>query len=252
MNATETTEFHTRILRVTLSVEESAIFWLRSGPDEPSSSLNPRAFDERWYGGRSVERVKKLHEDFMDRYSFPGARAALRLWMEKGMPAEAQRLCAHWHMQLTDPLYRAFTGDWLVQRRATGHKTVDRDIVSRWLAESWATDYAPATRQMFAGKLLTSAAQAGLLGPGVVRAMPLPACGLEPLAYLLHLLRAVHVEGSLLDNVYLRSVEMAGSRLDARLKEGAEAGWWRYSRMGDLVEMSWTWADLGTWRKETT
>jgi len=248
--ASEATTWHSRILRVTLSVEESAVFWQRAGPDETSAQLNVRAFEERWYGSRSEERVRKLHEDFAARYTYPGAREALARWSSAGMPVEAQRIVAHWHLQLADPLYRLFTGTWLVERRGTGHATVDRDVVGRWLQDTLAGDYSAATRQMFAGKLLTAAGQAGLLTGGTTRALQFPTCPLEPLGYLLYLLRNVSIEGTSLDNPYLRSLEMVGPRLEARLVEGQLAGWWRYARMGELVEFRWTWPDVVAWRQE--
>lgn len=245
----EATTWHTRILRVTLSVEDSAVFWERARPDETSAQVNVRAFEERWYGGRSEERVRKLHEDFMARYTFPGAREALSTWTARGMPAEAQRLVAHWHLQLADPLYRMFTGTWLVERRAAGHTTVDRDVVGRWLQDELAADYSAATRQMFAGKLLTAAGQAGLVSGGATRTLRFPSCPLEPFGYLLYLLRGVQIEGTALENPYLRSVDMVGVRLEQRLAEGQLSGWWRYARMGELVEMQWTWPDVAAWRE---
>lgn len=247
MNVAESTEFHSRILRVTLSVEESAVFWERAPVAATAIELNPRAFEERWYGGKSHERVKKLHEDFFDRYSFPGAREALKVWSERSMPPEARRLCAHWHLQLVDPLYRAFTGEWLVARRALGHADVSRDAVMPWVNEVAGADYAAATRQMFAGKLLTAAAQAGLVGSGTSRALPPVGCSLDALGYLLYLLRSVSFAGSALDNVYLRSVGMTGERLAGRLAEGERAGWWHVRE----EEIDWTWSDLPAWAKAT-
>lgn len=251
MTRAETTELHTRILRVTLGVEESAIFWKLAGVDEAALALNPRAFEERWYGGRSQVRVKKLHEDFLDRYSFPGARAALQRWVKAGMPADAQRLCAHWHLQLVDPLYRRFSGEWLPARASAGHSQVDRDAVMPWINETLGLEYAAATRQMFAGKLLTAAAQAGLLSSGARRELIHPQVSLDALGYLLYLLRGVTFMGTFLDNPYLRSVGLAGDSLEERLRDGTRAGWWRYARMGHLIELDWTWPDLATWARET-
>jgi len=34
------------------------------------------------------------------------------------MEPEARRVICHWHLQLTDPLYRSFTGGYLAERRA--------------------------------------------------------------------------------------------------------------------------------------
>lgn len=247
MNDAESTEFHSRILRVTLSVDESATFWERAAVDATASQLNVRAFEERWYDGRSHERVKKLHEDFFDRYTFPGAREALQLWTQRGMAPEARRLCAHWHLQLVDPLYRRFAGEWLVARRALGHAQVDRDAVMPWIGEVLGMDYAPATRQMFAGKLLTAAAQAGLVGSGAKRALLAPSCSLDAMGYVLYLLRSVEVVGTTFDNPYLGSVGLTGERLANRLAEGSRAGWWTV-RDG---EVAWTFPDLATWARET-
>lgn len=247
MKQAESTEFHTRILRVSLAVEESTSFWLHAPVEGAATAVNPRAFEERWYGSRSHERVKKLHEDFFDRYTFPGAREALKVWTERGMAPEARRLCAHWHLQLVDPLYRAFTGEWLVARRALGHVEVSRDAVMPWVRQVAGDDYAAATRQMFAGKLLTTAAQAGLVGAGTTRALPPLGCSLDALGYLLYLLRGVAVAGSALDNAYLRSVGLTGERLAARLVEGESAGWWSVRE----AQLDFAWPDLPAWARAT-
>ena len=72
-----------------------------------------------------MQRVRYLLANFVVRYdASPSALAALRRWGT--MTPEARRLVCHFHLQLTDPLYRAFTGDFLPERRGAGLRdTVD-------------------------------------------------------------------------------------------------------------------------------
>ena len=264
---TERTEVHTRILRVTLAEPECRAYWQRFTLDDlalPVEERVAKAFEERWFGARTLARVRTLMSTLSHRFdATPEALVALRAW--RGVPADTRVLVCHWHLQFSDPVYRAFTGGYLAQRRADGRATVDRDGVERWVRATWneageagkAGDAAEAgeagerwaatTRLKFAGNLLTAAGEAGLVaGRKNPRTIVTPRVPDEALAYLLHLLREARFEGRFLDNPYLASVGLAGPELDARLRALSAL---TFRRQGTLVELEWAYADLPTWAR---
>jgi hypothetical protein len=238
----ETTAIHTRIMRCALEVEDSRAYWLLTPQDtgQPSSV----AFEQYWFGGKSLARTQVLLANFRARYAaWPQALAVLHRW--PGMAPEVRRLVCHWHLQLTDPLYRAFTGEFLPERLASG-----RPDLTFAVAVAWVNDFGPARWQMaskrqVAGKLLSAAKAAGIVGsatdPRPIRLPNVPDVALE---YLFYLLRATEFAGTLLENPYLRSVGLEAGTLETRLKGLAGL---RFGRQGGLVDIGWPYADLAAW-----
>jgi hypothetical protein len=104
---------HTRLLKCALEVEDSRAYWSR-GAAAPDATAQ-RAFDEYWFGARSLSRIQVLLANMHARFdAFPNALHVLQRWPH--MSPDTRRLVCHWHLQLSDPLYRAFTGAYLVQR----------------------------------------------------------------------------------------------------------------------------------------
>jgi hypothetical protein len=231
----EVDAFHTRILRLTLAVQESRAYWEAVDPEVRGPARVERAFSERWFGNKSLARVKLLLANFAVRFdAYPDALAALRRWRPAD-PGTRPLLC-HWHMQLADPLYRAFTGDWLPARLADGRKEFDADAVARWVGARPDADWAPATRYGFATKLTRAAAEAGLVSAGKApRAALLPRVPDEALGYLVRLLQLVTHTGGWGDNPYLRSVGLTHDAVDTRLRRLPDV---TYRRMGSLVELN--------------
>jgi hypothetical protein len=159
-------------------------------------------------------------------------------------PATRQAIC-HWHVQLTDPIYRRFTGEFLIGRRALKEPKVDRPAVARWLRQTWPDRWAEATVIQFASKLLSAASEAGLVSPKRdPRALLFPKIPDHAIAYLLHLLRSIRFEGSLLENPYVASVGLGDGFLDQRLKSIPGI---TLRRMGKLVELDWAHPTLAAW-----
>ena len=244
----ETTEVHTRILRLALGIEEARAYLAHVAPSIPPGPRALHAFEQRWFGPKTLERVKTLLPYLAARYdAFPEALAVLRRWRHMD-PATRQVLC-HWHVQLTDPIYRRFTGELLIERRTLTEPKVDRPAVARWLRQTWRDRWAEATVLQFASKLLSAASEAGLVSPKRdPRALLFPKVPDLAIAYLLHLLRGVHFEGSLLENAYVASVGMGDGFLDQRLK--AIPGI-TLRRMGKLVELDWAHPTLTAWAGAT-
>ncbi len=241
-SAVETTEVHTRLLKCALEVDDTRAYWRHTEPGvDPSPGA---AFESFWFGAKSLARVQVLLTNFRARYdAFPSALRVLHRWPH--MEPDTRALICHWHLQLSDPLYRAFTGDFLVQRRERLRSDITRDLVITWVGEQGPGRWTTTTRIQFASKLLSAAKAAGLVGTSRdPRPLTFPRVGDDALTYLMYLLREVEVQGTPLDNPYLRSVGMDGGLLEDRLR-GLDA--LRFRRQGDLVEYGWRFPSLEAW-----
>jgi hypothetical protein len=247
----EVTAVHTRILRCTLGVPDARAYWGApdSAPDAaPTAGRADRAFKEYWFGARSHARVEVLLTNMRVRFdAYPEALSVLRAWPDME-PATRAVIC-HWHLQLADPLYRAFTGDFLAQRRAPalgeGRLEITLARAVAWVGEQDSGKWTMSTRIQFASKLLSAAAEAGLVGSRRdPRPLRLPRVPDDALLYALHLLRGIDIAGTLLDNPYLTSVGLDGDALSARLRTLPGV---RYARQGTIVDLEWEHESLPTW-----
>lgn len=232
---TEVTARHTRILRLTLAVPESRAYWEAVDPNVRGAARVERAFNERWFGTKTLARVRLLLANFAVRFDdFPQALETLRVWQPED-PVTRSLVC-HWHLQLADPLYREFTGSWLADRIEAGRGAFDTATVARWLNESGVDALASSTRFQFATKLIRAADEAGLVSPlsDGPRTAIIPRVPEEALRYLVRLLRQVTHEGDWRDNPYFRSVGLSAEVVEPRLRRLPDVA---YRRMGDLVEL---------------
>ncbi len=244
----EATDIHTRILRLALGVEDSRSYWEHADPSLPSAERPLVAFGQRWFGSKSLERVRFLLANFVERYdAFPEALAVLRRW--RSMEAPARQVICHWHLQLSDPIYRRFTGTFLVDRRSLRDPKVDRVSVLRWVRNEFPDRWSEATCVQFASKLLSAASEAGLISPNrdprtlLISKVPDLALG-----YVLHLLRGLRFEGTLTQNPYLASVGLVDGFLDQRLRALPGIS---YKRMAHLTEFDWEAPTLRAWAEAT-
>ena len=243
----EETELHTRLLRCDLIVDASRAWWARSPADRegPRATVAQRAFEGFWFGPVSLDRASDLIRNLRLRFdAFPAALRALSAWPD--MPAETRRLICHWHTQLTDPLYRDFTGAWLPDHRVRGLAGATRDEVVAWVAARGHARWTTATRIQFASKLLGSAKQAGIIdGSRGTRGILAPRVPDEALEYLCYLLRQTpHQGGDLRQNPYMASVGLTGALLDERLRRLRGL---QFRQMANLVDYGWSHADLDAW-----
>ena len=241
----EETRLHTRLLRLALGVEESRAYWACVDPSVPPAQRSIQAFEQRWFGAKSLERVRTLLANFSARYdAFPEALEVLRRW--SGMTPQLRQVLCHWHLQLSDPLYRRFTGEFLVARREAGPQSkLDRDGVLRWVRREFPDRWSESTCIQFASKLLSAASEAGLVSPHRdPRSLLYPKVPDVALGYLLHLLRGLSFSGTLTGNPYLASVGLTEGFLDQRLR--ALPGI-TFRRMGELTEFDWEAPSLSAW-----
>ncbi|MCX5969633.1 MAG: DUF1819 family protein [Cyanobacteria bacterium] len=238
----EEVRLHSRVLKCTLETANSRIFWAESDSEQPMQA--ELAFEAGWFGHRSLSRLRELLNNLRARYAaYPVALQVLHRWQRMG--GDTQKLICHWHLQLSDPLYRLFSGTFLPDRLLQGHPTVSKQQVVSWLGDVGGGRWAGSTRLQLASKLLTTAHSAGLIqGKRDPRPIVFPLVPDDALTYLLHLLREVDFEGTLLANPYLLSVGLEGSLLNDRLKRLPDLS---YGRQGDLVDMGWKHRDLAEW-----
>lgn len=237
----ESTEVHTRLLKCALEVEDARAFWSHADAAQANAQ---QAFDAYWFGARSLARIEVLLTNMRARFaSFPAALAVLRRWPH--MSPDTRRTICHWHLQLADPLYRRFTGDYLVDRALGSRPELTRDLVVGWVGQQGPGRWTMTTRIQFASKLLSSAYSAGLVSSNRdPRPLATPRVPDEALAYLMYLLRETAFEGTLLDNPYARSVGLHGPLLEDRLRTLSAL---RFRRQGDLIDFGWRYDTLWAW-----
>jgi len=238
----EVTQAHGRLLKCTLETDASRAYWAHSSSGDNATAK--RAFDEYWFGARSLMRVEELMSNMRVRFeAFPSALDTLRRW--PGMSPDARRLICHWHLQLTDPLYRGFTTDYLAQRLEGARAEITQDIVVGWVQQQAGDRWSMATRIQYASKLLSAAFAAGFLTTRRdPRPISLPRVPDDALEYLMYLLREVEIAGSLVDNPYLASVGLKGAALAERLRRLPGM---LFRRQGDLLDFGWHYPDLRAW-----
>jgi hypothetical protein len=101
----ECTEIHTRLLKCALEVEDARAYWARAGTGAPVTAKT--AFADYWFGARSLARIEVLLANLRARFdAYPEALVVLHAWRD--MTPDTRVLVCHWHLQLSDPLYRAF------------------------------------------------------------------------------------------------------------------------------------------------
>jgi hypothetical protein len=240
--AAEVTAVHTAILRCALAEPDSRSYWAVSDTG-PAAGRADQAFKEFWFGARSHARVAVLLLNMRHRFdAYPEALAVLRAWPDMA-PATRVLIC-HWHLQLADPLYRAFTGEFLAKRLENKPDMTRARAVS-WVGEQDTGKWTMSTRIQFASKLLSAATEAGIVGSTIdPRPLRVPRVPDDALLYLLHLLRGVDFAGTLLENPYLASVGLSGDSLAARLRTLPGV---RYARQGSIVDVEWEHESLATW-----
>ena len=242
--AREAVDIHTRILRVTLAEPECRAYWENVDLAVPLAQRAAVAFEQRWFGAKSMARVQTLIATLADRFdAFPASIALLRNW--HALRAPGRVLICNLHLQLTDPVYRAFTCDYLVKRRAAGHTTIGRDQVERWVHETWGDRWSAATRLKFAGNLLTAASEVDLVvGKRDPRRLDRARLSSQGIGYLLYTLRDVVPEAGFLDNPYLVSLGLPRAELLGHLGTGDPV---RVRSLGDVVDVEWAAPSLQQW-----
>ncbi len=242
-STSEALEIHSRLIKCPLAVEESRAYWERAKPDAERSAAQV-AFEEYWFGAKSLPWVKVLVSNMQARFdAFPEAFSVLRRW--PAMTPETRAVICHWHLQLTDPLYRAFSGDFLVGRHGALRPEIHLSTVITWVSDQCPGRWTIPSCQKLASRLLSSALSAGLVvGRRDPRQLVFPRVRDNALAYLLHLLRGISFEGTLHKNPYLRSVGIEGSILQSRF---AALPSLRYRRTGDVIEFGWRHQSLTEW-----
>lgn len=238
---------HTRLLKCTLEVDSARVWWRHPmvGDDVVESTA---AFEQAWFGARSLGRVKVLLANMRARFdAFPEAAAVLRVWDD--LEPSVRQLVCHFHLQLSDPLYRAFTGQFLVERHDTGRPEVTRDLVTAWVGAQGPGRWTMRTRLQFASQLLVSAKAAGLVANlKDPRRLVFPRVDDVALEYLLYLLRSVSFTGTLIDNPYTASLGFTPRSLVDRLRRLPSL---HLSQQGEVVDFGWRYGSLSAWATAT-
>lgn len=243
----ECQQMHTKLLRIGLLESESREYWRQYSPEAARNSAEQdrQAFEQRWFGSRSQERVRYLLQTLRSRFDgFPGALAALQAW--NPLELDDRRIICHWHLQLSDPLYRQFSGQHLPERFLHPSPTIDRNAVIRWVDQQLEGRWAAATVLRMVAGLMGCLNEVGFCqGNANLRPLRRPPVSDIALSYGLYLLRQTNFQGSLDKNPYLASLGLTGVDFDYRLSRVPGLSFQKQLHLRDL---HWHYPDLSHWQ----
>lgn len=231
-------QYHSRLCSFTLAQRESQEYWKERGSSLEAASLET-AFSGRWFGNQSEKRVKTILSHMKCRFDpYPQALEVLSKWGNIGW---SRNIC-HWHLQLSDPLYREFTGSYLPQCRSNGIQFIDWRMVLRWIAAIDCIDWSISTKRQMASSLLTTARQAGLMEENNPIISPVVAD--NALEYWFFLWKSQPGICHGWNNPYLSSLGLTGATLAHRVNRLPSLNVYR---LGDVYDWGWQYPDLMTW-----
>jgi hypothetical protein len=247
MEFTETIEPHTRMMKCTLEVEASRSYW-RACAANGGPISKEQAFEKAVFGSKTFLRIERLMADMRHRYDeFSFALEVLGKWHP--MELSDRVLICHWHTQLVDPIYRMFTGEYLVERYYGPSGTIDTDLTSRWIEVTVPGRWQIPTRKKIASKMLTSALAAGIISSNrTVRTIGFPRVSDLALTYLMYLLKEITYSGTAINNPYLASVGLDSEEAIRRLRKIEHLG---FCRQGDLINFEWRYSTMLDWATAT-
>lgn len=183
----EITTPHTGLLRMGVMPTASVTFWSRATEDQSTAELSQRAQDENWFEAASPARVSYIVGQLQKRFPYPA-----RQLLEFRPRSDAQNLLiCHWHLQLSDPLYRSYTSQFLLERWSSPTTSVDLRSTITWVQRCELTQHwQEATVKKLASALLSAAAEVGLCtgaGPAE-RDLKIPTVSTDDIEYLKALL----------------------------------------------------------------
>ena len=239
----ETTKFHTRLLNAALAVADCRAYWAARRTN--AIPTPETAFEKYWFGAKSLPWLRKLLVDMRARFdAFPSAIRVLAAWED--MSAGTRTSICHWHLQLADPLYRRFTSEFLPDRTEGGFQTVKRSVIARWINDVCPDRWQNTTRNEFAKKLVSAAADVGILRRESKNEWRTgtPRVDDTALIYLLHLLNEIDFAGTLTENSCLRSVGIDSVTLASRLQKSSAI---TIHCQGQLTDVTWQHQSLIEW-----
>lgn len=200
----EVTSPHTGLLRLGLALPQSMLFWQKATQDLGVPELAEQAVQESWFPELSEKRARYMIGQLQKR--FPFELRQLLGFAPRLESIQNQVLC-HWILQLTDPLYRNYTAEFLLACWSRPTTTVTVDESAEWVSrQRLCSAWQPVTVRRMASGLLSAATDAGLcLGSGrAERELRLPPVTESDVELLKDILRLAKAEQHL--STYLVSV----------------------------------------------
>ena len=247
MEYSEADEPHTRMMKCTLEVEPSRSYWEACAANGGPISKE-QAFEKAVFGSKTFLRIDRLMADMRHRYDeYSFALEVLGKWHP--MELSDRVLICHWHTQLVDPIYRKFTGEYLVERYYGPSGTIDNDLTSRWIEVAVPGRWQIPTRKKIASKMLTSAQTAGIVSSNRnLKTIEFPRVSDLALTYLMYLLKEITYTGTAINNPYLASVGIDSEEAIRRLRKIEHLG---FCRQGGLISFEWQYSTMLDWATAT-
>lgn len=200
-------------MRMGLAIEESRAFWLNYSPGISRQDQVDLAFEARWFGAKSYQRVGYLVNVLEQRFAH--SLNELKAWN----PVEQadKRWICHFHLQFSDPLYRRFSTDYLIQCLQKSPPSVDSTSAQTWINAYYPKRWAGSTATRLSSGLLSSLREAGFCqGRRTPWLLQAPWVSDQALAYIVYFLRRARYEQTFWENSYFFSLSL-GADIERRL-----------------------------------
>lgn len=243
---TEVTQIHTRLLRSTLLEEDSQNYWRQHLHNQTSDEVN-LAYDNYWFGSANKATIKRTLTNLHARYiNFPNCLEVLNLW--KNMTVKERAIICHWHVQLSDVLYRRFTSEFIPSRFIYTPPTFHKDQAQQWVYSYMGAKWAGSTQAQLASKMMSCIRSTGLVASESKDTIQLqyPLISNHCLTYILYALREISFQGNMLENPYLKSVGLTGSFLISQINQSSALS---VQQIGDTISFEWKYPSLVEWGK---
>ena len=247
MNNRETTKIHTRLLRATLLEEHSQSFWKHFKQDETEDNVET-AYNNYWFGSANKATIRRTLSNFYVRYTeFPNCLSVLKKWTD--IDIRERILICHWHLQLSDVLYRKFTSEFIPSRFIYTPAAFHKDQVQQWVYGFMGEKWAGSTQAQLASKMLSCIRSVGYVSKDTTNTIELryPSVNQRALQYILYALREIEFQGSLLENPYLKSVGLTGSFLISQINQTSTIS---VNQLGDVTSLEWKYPTLLEWSNQ--
>ncbi|HRG77874.1 MAG TPA: hypothetical protein PLX69_25160 [Leptospiraceae bacterium] len=243
-NSFITEKAHTDLLKVGARIQESKIYLLNRNFSVSKEDTVSKAFSEKWFGFKSQTYVKRLISRFELRFSkFPEAFLLLRSWVEKINLKDFKNIC-HFHIQLTDPYYRWFTGIYLGNLIFLGYEEIPTEALISSFEELVTTPMSVKVKRTLALRLKTAARDCGILEGKTDKKISLSTPGIIVLYYILFVLRQIGFPSSdIPSSPYIKSFYPKEFQFFHAMQVGSSMGYWTYEYAGNIFHYELKFSD---------
>jgi hypothetical protein len=253
MNTGIVTKEHMTMLRIGARIEESRSYIRNYQAGYTVKELKLKAWDEQWFGFIPESIFVRLIPAFHSRFgNYPEMVNVIQNGITKGLESYDFKMICNFHIQISDPYYRWFSGDYIPNRLDNGLQEITSTTTAVDFNTKFKKNIKANTLKHFAVNLLNSANDTGLLKGTKLRVTQTPTVTVFFLGYLIYTLGSFDFPmADLINSPFIKSIISEKPRLRSLLTEGQHKGWWEYNWDMNMFNLKLSYQTIKHWFKET-